>query len=245
MDPRVRRGWWLVILLTEPRLYFYRLARNTVFMGAALLALHYAVDTSSPVIAPQLHGIIGLVIGLLLVFRTNTAYDRWWEARKLIAGVAANLHVLVLTGARKQALREFNSHLFSMLRIDQADAREAARILAVNALADPWANGTDPARRIIAELIDRTMQLDRIKSTPIPASYAIHIKVSVFIYIASLPFGVFFGLGAWGILLVMLLFFIIAGIEIISEEIEDPFRGDPNDLPIDEYQRQNLTIIGK
>ncbi|KAH6570409.1 hypothetical protein BASA50_004134 [Batrachochytrium salamandrivorans] len=31
----------------------------------------------------QLIGIISVVMGLLLVFRTNTAYDRFWEARRL------------------------------------------------------------------------------------------------------------------------------------------------------------------
>ena len=29
------------------------------------------------------HGILGLTLGLLLVLRTNTSYDRWWEGRKL------------------------------------------------------------------------------------------------------------------------------------------------------------------
>ncbi|MBA3900934.1 MAG: hypothetical protein H0X62_12130 [Bacteroidetes bacterium] len=29
------------------------------------------------------HSLLGFVISLLLVFRTNTAYDRWWEGRKL------------------------------------------------------------------------------------------------------------------------------------------------------------------
>ncbi|MEI9957476.1 MAG: bestrophin family ion channel [Ferruginibacter sp.] len=27
-----------------------------------------------------MHSLLGFVISLLLVFRTNTAYDRWWEA---------------------------------------------------------------------------------------------------------------------------------------------------------------------
>ncbi|MCU0350439.1 MAG: hypothetical protein MUF43_06345, partial [Flavobacterium sp.] len=30
-----------------------------------------------------MHNMLGFVISLLLVFRTNTAYDRWWEGRKL------------------------------------------------------------------------------------------------------------------------------------------------------------------
>ncbi len=29
------------------------------------------------------HQLLGFVISLLLVFRTNTAYERWWEGRKL------------------------------------------------------------------------------------------------------------------------------------------------------------------
>ena len=29
------------------------------------------------------HSLLGFVLSLLLVFRTDTAYDRWWEGRKL------------------------------------------------------------------------------------------------------------------------------------------------------------------
>jgi len=31
----------------------------------------------------MVHSLLGLVISLLLVFRTNTAYERWWEGRKM------------------------------------------------------------------------------------------------------------------------------------------------------------------
>src|SRR6478735_2205705 len=30
-----------------------------------------------------MHGVLGFVISLLLAYRTNTAYDRWWEGRKM------------------------------------------------------------------------------------------------------------------------------------------------------------------
>lgn len=43
---------------------------------------HGANDTPS-----QFHGVLSLVLGLLLVFRTNTAYSRWWEARILWGGL--------------------------------------------------------------------------------------------------------------------------------------------------------------
>ena len=53
----------------------------------------------------------------------------------------------------------------------------------------------------------------------------------------------FYSMGPWSILITMLLFFIIAGIEIISSEIENPFKGDPNDLPIDSYEEENNMLI--
>ncbi len=31
--------------------------------------------------------LLGIVLGLLLVFRTNTAYDRWWEGRRIWGGL--------------------------------------------------------------------------------------------------------------------------------------------------------------
>ena len=37
-----------------------------------------------------MHGMLGFVISLLLVFRTNTAYDRWWEGRKMWGGLVNN-----------------------------------------------------------------------------------------------------------------------------------------------------------
>src|SRR5690348_13225232 len=45
-----------------------------------------------------LHSLLGFVISLLLVFRTNTAYDRWWEGRKLwgqLVNVSRNLAVKI------------------------------------------------------------------------------------------------------------------------------------------------------
>ena len=95
----------------------------------------------------------------------------------------------------------------------------------------------------MSELISVFCSLGRIKETPIPHSYAFHIKISIFAYLLTLPMGLFFGLGLYSIPLVMILFFIIAGIEIISTEIENPFFGNPNDLPINKYENRNRKII--
>ena len=44
----------------------------------------------------SIHSLMGFIIGLLLVFRTNTAYDRWWEGRKLIGALVNTSRNLAL-----------------------------------------------------------------------------------------------------------------------------------------------------
>jgi putative membrane protein len=52
----------------------------------------------------------GVVLGLVLVFRTNAGYDRWWEARKLWGAITNQIrNLLVMTwnyGESNQAWRE-------------------------------------------------------------------------------------------------------------------------------------------
>jgi putative membrane protein len=50
--------------------------------------------------ANAIHSLLGVVLGLFLVFRTNTAYDRWWEGRKqwgALVNCCRNLAVKVHT----------------------------------------------------------------------------------------------------------------------------------------------------
>ena len=47
---------------------------------------------------PVMHSLLGFAISMLLVFRTNTAYDRWWEGRRLwgqLVNVSRNLAIKV------------------------------------------------------------------------------------------------------------------------------------------------------
>jgi putative membrane protein len=84
-----------------------------------------------------------------------------------------------------------------------------------------------------SSLLDSITACERIKNTPIPFSYYIHIKLSVLLYLITLPFSLLYEFNLWSTPIVMVLYFLIAGIEIISNEIENPFSGEPNDLPIE------------
>ncbi len=51
------------------------------------LELHFYPTSSVLKNLTSVYSLLGFVISLLLVFRTNTAYDRWWEGRKLWGSV--------------------------------------------------------------------------------------------------------------------------------------------------------------
>ena len=49
-----------------------------------------------------------------------------------------------------------------------------------------------------------------------------------------MPFSFGLTTGYWSIPIVMIMFYAFTSLELISEEIEDPFGTDSNDLPTDE-----------
>ncbi len=51
------------------------------------------------------------------------------------------------------------------------------------------------------------------------------------INIMTLPFGFIFSLGFYIIPVVAFIFYVLASLQIIAEEIEDPFGDDTNDIP--------------
>ncbi|HEX2617883.1 MAG TPA: bestrophin family ion channel, partial [Flavobacteriales bacterium] len=66
-----------------------------------------------------MHSLLGFAISMLLVFRTNTAYDRWWEGRKLwgqLVNVSRNLAVKLATyiDPTDAATRTFFAKLIGM-----------------------------------------------------------------------------------------------------------------------------------
>ena len=74
------------------------------------------------------------------------------------------------------------------------------------------------------------------------------LKKMIFLYCMSLP--IFFGneFGYITIAITVIVLYVFASIELIAEEIEDPFGEDENDLPLDDICKRiktNLTEIFK
>lgn len=62
-----------------PRIAIRTAVTTLIGLGAAVLQVYYGFG-----IPTLLHTLVGVVLGLLLVFRTNASYDRWWEGRKFL-----------------------------------------------------------------------------------------------------------------------------------------------------------------
>ncbi|MCB0480699.1 MAG: bestrophin family protein [Flavobacteriales bacterium] len=62
--------------LWPPMLMLLIYTSGVVVLFNELYTFHYPGSTA-------VHSLLGIILGLFLVFRTNTAYDRWWEGRKM------------------------------------------------------------------------------------------------------------------------------------------------------------------
>ncbi|MFZ1454859.1 MAG: bestrophin family ion channel [Saprospiraceae bacterium] len=228
------------------------------------------------------HSLVGFALSLLLVFRTNTAYDRWWEGRRAWGSLVNNsrnlalkLSVLELTKeektmfsalisnyilAAKEHLRgihagdqliytgEYNESYFLAYnhlpnRVMQAIYKEIQQLLVTSRLSEHQLLYINEELR---SFTDNIGICERIKRTPIPYSYSLYLKKIIFFYVFTMPIGFVREFGYWAMPIVALVFYVFAGIEMLAEEIEDPFGTDANDLPTDQlYEtiRANVAEI--
>jgi putative membrane protein len=82
-------------------------------------------------------------------------------------------------------------------------------------------------------LTDITGACERIKKTPIPHAYRVHLLKFVFLFISLLPLGLVSDMKYWSLIVVAMIFYAFVGLDFIANEIEDPFGDDANDLPTD------------
>ena len=80
-------------------------------------------------------------------------------------------------------------------------------------------------------LLDILGACERIKKTPIPFSYVVYLRLFIIIYAVLLPIALVSSFHLTAIPLAMFIFFSLLGIQMMAEEIEDPFGLDCNDLP--------------
>ncbi|WP_234735048.1 bestrophin family protein [Tellurirhabdus bombi] len=215
------------------------------------------------------HTLLGFVISMLLVFRTNTAYDRWWEGRKLWGSLVNNsrnlaLKVNQLLGPEHAESREFFAAMipnfaFALKNHLRGDFHEKefteTRLFKLNQLHRKEHIPGQIASAIFGRVSELQRQgillpehmlvlnvelqgfmdicgaCERIHNTPIPFSYSSFIKKFIFIYCITIPLGYAYVMEYFAVGLCVFVFYVLASLEVIAEEIEDPFGTDANDLP--------------
>lgn len=224
-------------------------------------------------IEPKLHSgifsLLGIVLSILLVFRTNTAYDRWWEGRKMWGDLVNNTRTLAIilnaclpkedktsrayfskhianfglalkehlrSGVKEEELVQLTDEEIAELHQKQHKPNHIAfwiynrmqSVYKAGVISDSDMINLKPHHQALLDVLGAC---ERIKKTPIPFSYSVYIKMFISIYGLMLPFGLYLDFGFYTVPLTMFIFFAMLGLELMAQEIEDPFGLDCNDLP--------------
>jgi putative membrane protein len=247
--------------------------KEILYIGAFTLLITFLVLRYAPnaIVLEKLitvYSLVGFVISLLLIFRTNTAYDRWWEGRKKwgeLVNDTRNLAIKLATIVEDKEDRDFfvrmipnfvfsaKEHLRRGVKFDQLELLDEELAFISSKSHKPLAISQLIFKRLLElkrkgifseqdfiildkncnKFMDSLGACERIKNTPIPFSYSLFIKKFIFIYVTTLPLAFVTIFGYFSALIATFIFYVLVSIEVLAEEIEDPFGKDDNDLPVD------------
>lgn len=276
------KSWFQLIFHAYSQFVLKTLLPALIFMALFTAAVCYIIldiihpDKEEFTSTTAIHSLLGIVLGLFLVFRINSAYDRWWEGRKLWGALVNSTRNFAL---KLNAYLDRNDvenrswfskmipnfvfaskeHLRKGVQLTELEPTDDVFIpflkaknhkpVAISSMMYNRVNELLKQNKLRSEqffVLDKEMKdfidiigaCERIKSTPIPYSYSMYIKKFVFIYLITLPFGFVTTFEYLTIPVVILVTFVLLSVELISEEIEDPFGRDVNDLPTDELAKK-------
>ena len=237
-------------------------------LGIAHLEVLYINNTEPLENLMQVYSLVGFVLSLLLVFRTNTAYDRWWEGRIKWGELVNNTRNLAIklsvcckqTEDKDYFKRMIPNYAFAMkehlregvdLTLLDLTTEEGVEISSFGhkpnyiirslykrietlknegALSEEAVIVLDVNMKSFSDIIGAC---ERIKSTPIPYAYSMFFKKFTFLYVTTLPLALLDSFGYYSSLVAIFVFYALVSMEVLAEEIEDPFGRDDSDLPTD------------
>lgn len=277
------KSWVKLIFAFHKSDTFRMLWKEILYIGLFTLGIAFIEITYFPdaVILEKLisvYSLIGFVISLLLVFRTNTAYDRWWEGRKKwgemvndTRNVAIKLSAILSEDEDRSFFKRMipnfvfaaKEHLRKGVLFEELELTDEEMEVLVRKEHVPLATSELIYKKLVNlkkdgklseeefMVIDRNINsfmdslgaCERIKNTPIPFSYSLFIKKFIFIYVTTLPLAFVTQFGYFSALIATFVFYVLVSMEVLAEEIEDPFGEDDNDLPVDTLcERIKLNI---
>lgn len=218
----------------------------------------------------QFHLIFSFILTIIISFRVNTSYARWWEGRTLWGTLVNNCRNLGLKFEVYLGLHNYPT-FYELLRrlpvIIKANLRNDRKELKaeLEALGIYDFDSQHPVLLVtkrmyfilnqlrnedklrfeqylvldghLGNLIDMTGGCERIANTHVPPAFAFFVKQALLFYSLMFPFGWIDTFGFLIIPMMVMIVYILLGLEILSEELEEPFGKEDNDLP--------LSIISK
>ncbi|KII84648.1 hypothetical protein PLICRDRAFT_57611 [Plicaturopsis crispa FD-325 SS-3] len=107
-----------------------------------------------------------------------------------------------------------------------------AWLLRCGLIAPPVATGIANG---LAAFQDTIANLERIRNTPLPFAYQVHLRMTVWLYVFFLPFQIFSAFNWLTIPATAFAAFLLLGFLEIGQQIENPFNYDLNDLDLDHF----------
>lgn len=270
-EPRMSPVGWRAMFRNQTLLHVALM--SLALGGYAVIAAWFKYRGRLPLlkdIPADLHAALTLVLGWLLVFRTNTSYARWWEAR-------------TLWGSLINTVRNLSLKMVDLIRIPEADVDRVRKSLTAVAwvLKDHLRDGVNldddelPDRPetapqhvpayfvsllysrvrawreagvidgqtliVLDEDLRKLMEIvgacERIRNTRLARSYRTFARQCVFLYVATLPWGIVDDFGWWTVPLTAILSYFMLGLETVAEHTEEPFGHDEDDLDLEGYCR--------
>ncbi|MCL9685060.1 bestrophin family protein [Legionella maioricensis] len=218
----------------------------------------------------QFHLIFSFILTIIISFRVNSSFSRWWEGRTLWGGIVNNsrnlalkfetyvglnkhpafylllskLPIIIKANIRKDTnLLEKEMH---SLGIDEYRSQQPVLLVTqrmykiINQLRDDTRIRVEQCTHLdnhLANLIDMAGGCERIANTSVPPAFAFFVKQALLFYSLMFPFG---WVNTFGILIIpmlVMIVYILLGLEILSEELEDPFKPGDNGLNLDVITR--------
>jgi len=253
--PVFRRVWLYLAVMTIYTLIVYWIAEEGKWMNVFKEATNVAY--------------LSAIFGLLLVFRTNSAYERWWEGRRLwgqLVNDSRNICLKVrsyvdVPNSEKVLMGELVVSFCYALKHHLRDTRPTRDLPGIEPIATIPASKHLPALvtgKVFGMLQDwveqgqindfKLMLIDqhvrafmdicgaceRIKNTPLAVSYRAFMRQGIGLNLIIIPWYVIPQLGLlWSLPVVLISSYFLIGLELIAEDIEEPFGEDGDDLPLD------------
>lgn len=241
----------------------------------AILTLRF-FDNVNQYSLGQFHLIFSFILAIVISFRVNTSYARWWEGRILWGNINNNCRNLSLKfdafiGLNKrpdfyQLISKLPTIIKAHLRKETEELEKELLSLCIHELgtqnpvllvAKRMYNILNQLRQDkeleleqylaldvhLANLIDLIGGCERIANTQVPPPFAFFVKQALLFYTLIFPFGWGDTFGFLVVPMMVMIVYILLGLEILSEELEEPFGKGDNDLPLNRISKNIVSNI--